>query len=71
MTESVTTGMNAPSSTKPVSAPIIHCLASSSQRSMSSTRLMPTINTSSGASACQSTSGLIQSDPWARIEAIT
>ena len=53
--------MNAPSSTKPVIVAIAHFFEASSDKSRKSTMLMPATNTSSGASACQSIVGAIQS----------
>ncbi len=61
MTASVTTGMNAARVTNPVTVAIAHFFESSSDRSIKSTRLIPSTRMISGASACQSIVGDTQS----------
>ena len=58
---SVTTGMNAARKITPVSVAIIHFFVSAMLRSMNSTTLMPITRISSGAMACQSIAGAVQS----------
>ncbi len=69
ITARVTRGMTAPSRTNPVSEAVIHLRVCSNIRSVANTMLMPTISTSSGASACQSIAGRTKSSACARSDA--